>query len=116
MQGDTLAAKQQVTIKLCKWHTQPSCYIPAIALASGVHDNNSHCTETKRYNGLLGRAEASPTLVMSIEIFSICIIIIIIIYIYICAVRLSVYISVLNLRVSKLFFKQHHAPYRMRAA
>ena len=33
---------------------------------------------------------------------------------YICAVRLSVYISVLNLRISKLFFKQRHAPYRMR--
>ena len=35
------------------------------------------------------------------------------IYMYICAVRLSVYISVLNLRISKLFFKKRHAPYRM---
>ena len=30
------------------------------------------------------------------------------VYMYICAVRLSVYISVLNLQISKLFFKQRH--------
>ena len=54
----------------------------------------------------MGRAEASPTLVMSIEIFSICIYIYV--YMYICAVRLSVHISILNLRISKLFFKQRH--------
>ena len=52
---------------------------------------------------LLGRAEASPILVMSIKIFSIAICIY-----YICAVHLSVYISVLNYRISKLFFKQRH--------
>ena len=48
---------------------------------------------------------------MSIEIFSfICI------YVYMYVPYVFPYISVLKLRISKLFFKQRHAPYRMRAA